>query len=443
MKKLTLSILSLMFLLCATFGLVGCGKEKHTHSFTEQKVEQQYLASEATCTETAKYYYSCSCGEKGTETFTSETPLGHRFIDYISDNNATCTTDGTKTAICDRDGCNAKDTVTDTGSKLPHNFDEGVTIEPTCTKDGETTKTCLTCGKTEKIVLPASHKGEWYITAKPRCFDDGEKQRICTVCDEVETEIIPAYGEHDLKDATCEGGKACSRCGYSEGVGAGHAFDEWKTIKEATCTELGVEQRVCLVCRKQEERDIAKKAHSYGEWTTDKQATCSSEGSESRVCTVCRDKQERVTQKLPHTGEWITLNAPTCTKAGKAKQVCSVCNAQTEKILYATGHEGEWRETQSATCTVNGIESRICTKCGETSTRTIYARHDYSEWTVEKEATCTATGLKVQTCAVCGDRKTVAIDKIDHTGEWIIISLPSCENGGLSNANVYSMRTAK
>ena len=301
MKKLTLSILSLIFLLCAAFGLVGCDKEKHTHSFTEQKAEQQYLASAATCTEAAKYYYSCSCGEKGTETFTSETPLGHSFIDYISDNNATCATDGTKTATCDHIGCNAKDTVTDTGSKLPHNFDEGVTIEPTCAKDGETTKTCLACGKTEKIVLPASHKGEWHITAKPRCLDDGERQRICTVCDEIETEIIPAYGQHDLKDATCEGAKACSRCGYSEGVAAGHAFGEWKTIKEATCTELGKKQRVCLVCKKTEEDDIAIKSHAYGEWTTDEQATCSSEGFESRVCTVCGDKQKRDAQKLPHT----------------------------------------------------------------------------------------------------------------------------------------------
>ena len=392
-------------------GISGGGE--HQHQF-EKIVDSTFLKSEETCESGAVYYKACPiCLTMSDETYVVGTGLGHK------GGESTCV----KGAVCTRCG-------KEYGKLLPHNFDDGVTIEPTCTKDGETTKTCLACGKTEKIVLPASHKGEWYITAKARCFDDGERQRICTVCDEIETEIIPAYGQHDLKDATCEGAKACSRCGYSEGVAAGHAFDEWKTSRDATCAELGEERRVCLVCGKTEERDIAKKGHSYGKWTTDEQATCSSNGSESRVCTVCGDKQERVTPPLPHTGEWITLNAPTCTKTGKAKQVCSVCNAQTEKILYATGHEGEWRETQSATCTVNGIESRICTKCGETSTRTIYARHDYSEWTVEKEATCTTLGLKVQTCTVCGDRKTLAIDKIEHTGEWIIISLPSCENGG-------------
>ena len=89
MKKLTLFVLSFIFLLCATVGLVGC-KEQHTHSFTEQKVEQQYLALEATCTEAAKYYYSCSCGEKGTETFEYGSTTNHNFV------NGCCTYCGKK-----------------------------------------------------------------------------------------------------------------------------------------------------------------------------------------------------------------------------------------------------------------------------------------------------------------------------------------------------------
>ena len=70
MKKVISSLLfSAVALFCA-IGFFGCGKqEEHTHAFTEQNVKQTYLASEATCTHAAKYYYSCTCGEKGTETF--------------------------------------------------------------------------------------------------------------------------------------------------------------------------------------------------------------------------------------------------------------------------------------------------------------------------------------------------------------------------------------
>ena len=78
MKKFTLALLCVIFLLSATLGFVAC-TEEHKHTFTEEKAEPQYLAAEATCTAPAKYYYSCACGEKGTETFASGNALGHRY----------------------------------------------------------------------------------------------------------------------------------------------------------------------------------------------------------------------------------------------------------------------------------------------------------------------------------------------------------------------------
>lgn len=102
MKKSALSILSLIFLSGAIVGLVGCNKN-HTHSFTEQKVEQQYLASEATCTEAAKYYYSCACGEKGSSTFESGNALGHDFGEWTI-------VDSKKTRKCMRNGCGYSET---------------------------------------------------------------------------------------------------------------------------------------------------------------------------------------------------------------------------------------------------------------------------------------------------------------------------------------------
>lgn len=77
----------------------------------------------------------------------------HTFTKYVSDNNAACTEDGTKTAVCDV--CHtAKDTITDEGSAKGHTYDEGrVTKEPTTAQAGEKTYTCTVCGavKTEEI----------------------------------------------------------------------------------------------------------------------------------------------------------------------------------------------------------------------------------------------------------------------------------------------------
>lgn len=49
----------------------------HTHVFDQEVVADRYLASKANCTDPAKYYKSCRCGEKGTDTFTSGAALGH------------------------------------------------------------------------------------------------------------------------------------------------------------------------------------------------------------------------------------------------------------------------------------------------------------------------------------------------------------------------------
>ena len=108
MRKIFGVLLSVLCICCAAIGLTGCKKNKHIHAFDQQVITDEYKATDATCTEAATYYYSCSCGEKGTETFTSGNALGHSFTNYVSDNNATCTEDGTKTAVCDRDGCNEK-----------------------------------------------------------------------------------------------------------------------------------------------------------------------------------------------------------------------------------------------------------------------------------------------------------------------------------------------
>lgn len=150
MRKIFVVLLSVLCICCAAIGLTGCKKDKHIHAFDKQVITDEYKATDATCTEEATYYYSCSCGEKGTETFGYGDPLGHCFTNYVSDNNATCTQDGTMTAKCDR--CDKKNTVRDIDSKLHHSYteqivsDEYLAAPATCTKKATYYYSCV-CGE--------------------------------------------------------------------------------------------------------------------------------------------------------------------------------------------------------------------------------------------------------------------------------------------------------
>lgn len=64
---------------CTECGYVIAEKLEHRHRYTQQNTADNYLASAATCTSPAKYYYSCSCGLAGEDTFESgeKNPSNH------------------------------------------------------------------------------------------------------------------------------------------------------------------------------------------------------------------------------------------------------------------------------------------------------------------------------------------------------------------------------
>ena len=130
------------------------------HSFAGQAyVSDNNATCEQDGTKTAKCvrYGTGGCMETDTVTDTGS-KLGHLFEDYVSDNNATCEQDGTKTAKCVRygtGGCMAIDTVTDTDSKLGHLFENYVSNnDATYARDGTKTAKCVRydqCGETHTV----------------------------------------------------------------------------------------------------------------------------------------------------------------------------------------------------------------------------------------------------------------------------------------------------
>ena len=206
------------------------------HSYTEQIVSDEYLAAPATCNKKATYYYSCKCGATGIETFEYGDPLGHSFTNYVSDNNATCTEDGTKTAKCDR--CNETDTIIEAGSAKGHTEVIDKAKAATCTETGLTEgKHCSVCNKIliKQEIIPAKGHTEVIDQAKAAtCTESGLTEgKHCSVCNTVlvKQNVVPAKG-HTYSEEWSENETEhwhSATCGHNvEKDRATHTFDENK-----------------------------------------------------------------------------------------------------------------------------------------------------------------------------------------------------------------------
>ena len=162
----------------------------------------------ATCTEKGVRTYTCT---GSTHTRTEDIPaMNHSFAGqaYVSDNNATCEQDGTKTVKCVRygtGGCTATDTVTDTDSKLGHFFEDYVSNnDATCEQDGTKTAKCVRYGEggcmaTDTVTDTDSKLGhlfEDYISNNDATYArDGTKTAKCVRYDQCgETHTVPDEG---------------------------------------------------------------------------------------------------------------------------------------------------------------------------------------------------------------------------------------------------------
>ena len=117
---------------CTTCGYVIKEAIGHVHSYTEKNTDAKYLKSAATCTAKAVYYYSCSCGEKGTETFESGETLAHTWETKWANNDSKhwheCTVCKTK------------------GDEADHAFEWKLDKEATVTEAGAKHEECKVCG---------------------------------------------------------------------------------------------------------------------------------------------------------------------------------------------------------------------------------------------------------------------------------------------------------
>ena len=227
----------------------------------------------ATCTADGVTIYTAEYDGK-IDTKTVETPAtGHSFTDYESDNNATCTADGTKTAKCNN-GCGATDTIADEGSKLTHKFTKYVSNnDATCQADGTKTAECdYGCGTTDTIA--------------------DEESKL----DHKFTKYVPN------NDATCKNaGTKTAKCDYGCG--------STDTIENA---------------------DDPQKEHSFTNYISDNNATCQKDGTKTAMCdNDCGEKNTIVDKgsRKEHTssGKWEVSTKATDKADGKLADKCTEC----------------------------------------------------------------------------------------------------------------------
>ena len=267
-KKYLLALLAgLLCLLCLLCAEASASEEEHKGHSTiyyynySAKSHQLYCT---TCQKIVSFGFCSGASATCTETGYCETclnpyrlPTGHKMTNYESDNNATCTQDGTKTARCQNDGCGESKTIPDEGSKLGHNF---INYTPNgdanCTSVGTRTATCSRCTATDtqpgEGVAP-NHNVISDPATPPTCTRDGlTAGSHCSRCQEVLTaqNTVARLGHQRVEDAavaaTCtrDGLTAGSHCGRCQEVltaqnsvsSLGHWYTEWTPNGNGTHT---------------------------------------------------------------------------------------------------------------------------------------------------------------------------------------------------------------
>ena len=368
---------------CTICGYVIKAALGHTHNFNQKNTSETYLKSAATCTKKAVYYYSCTCGEKGTETFESGETAPHSYsTEWSSDE----TNHWHKCANCDA-----------VADKAAHRYDNA--CDTTCNDCGKTRETSHSFGK------------EWYKNSEKHWHEcsvchtkkdeaahiyDNACDKDCNICGQTR-EVTHSYSEVWSYDETNHWHE-CSVC-HTKKDETPHTYDN---ACDTTCNDCGKTREITHSYSEVWSNDETNHWHECSVCHTKKDEAAHIPGAEAtettaQTCTVCGYV---IKAPLGHTHRPTIVRRvePTCEKAGNIEHYKCSCGklyydaAATKEItnaakiiLSATGHTrgGDWKSSEI-------YHWHECAVCGE--------RMD----TAFHRAGAEATETTPQTCAVCG-----------------------------------------
>lgn len=429
----------------------------HVHSFDQQLASESYLAQSATCESPALYYYSCLCGQAGTETFSSGSALGHSFAEGWSVNEDYHWHAST---------CGHTD-VTD--AFAPHEWEVlSVISQPTHTAPGSVSYHCGVCGaeKTETIAATSEHVFDQqvtsaeYLASAATCESPATYYYSCT-CGLAGTDTFFSgealghtysqqwkYNESEhWREATC---------GHSAVADQGpHRWDDGMITVNAGHATNGEKVYTCQDCGLTKTEILAGQAHEYNLMVADakylvSEATCTSPAVYYKSC-VCglagtetftygeakghtfsdqwsyNELQHWQAATCGHTDEkikvadhiWspgVVTTQPTSTTKGIMTYTCTTCGATRTEEIEPSTHT----HTFSDAWTGNNTYHWHAATCGHDNVSGLGV-HSWNEGVITEWATHTTTGKKVYTCTVCGGQKTETIEQT-HTFDQMIAS---------------------
>ena len=281
----------------------------HTHNFNQKNTSETYLKSAATCTKKAVYYYSCTCGEKGTETFESGDLAAHNYKTEWSYDSANhwheCSVCGDK-----------KDEAAHTDANNDHNCDicgKKMSDHTGGTKTCKDKATCTICGQKYGDLAAHNYKTEW-------SKDSTKHWHECSVCGNKKDEAAHTPGAA----ATETTPQTCMTCGYviKEATGHVHSYTEKNTDAKylksaATCTAKAVYYYSCTCGEKGTETFESGETLAHT-WET---KWANNDSKHWHECTVCKTKGD----EADHAFEWKIDKEATVTEAGAKHEECKVC----------------------------------------------------------------------------------------------------------------------
>ena len=306
-----------------------------------------------------------------------------------------------------------------------------------------------TCEHTTEVKDKAAHiwnAGE--ITIPAMEDSEGEKTYTCTICGATKTEAINklshihAFGDWEsYTDATCtakgEERRYCT-CGDHESRETEIDPDNHELIhygaQEPTCTKVGwASYDTCSRCHYSTYAEIAVKGHNYDDIVT--APTCIKKGYTIHTCSRCADTYtDNEISALGHDYDaWTNYTVATCVAKGEDRCYCSRCDAYGSREIEVDpdAHDIVHHNAQDATCTEFGWEDYdSCLRCNYTTYVERPAAH-IGEWVMLSPATCTSGGIETRTCFRCSAFERRSLPAFGHSyGEWEITSTPTCTKNG-------------
>lgn len=327
-----------------------------------------------------------------------------------------------------------------------HVYDDGVTVEATCTTEGYTLHTCTLCNGEMKdnFVAALGHDmGAWTLEHEATCEVSGLKSQTCNRCQERVEEIIPA-GEHDwtltqeiIEDCLTNfvAVYECEHCEEElrlEKPAKGAHTYESSNVVAPTCTESGYTLYTCTVCGGTMQADVVPAlGHDMSDWVVEASATCVADGLQAKTCSRCQFREEEVLPKLDHNLVLVEGVIEDCTQADTKTYRCDNCLQEEVIEVPANGeHNYALISWQVSTCTQEGYKQFDCENCLCAHTEIIEKiPHTVYTWIIVNNATCAEEGLRQGECDACGNIVNEAIPQLEHIYELVEQTANNCEIG--------------